>query len=120
MFMITFRKYIKRSMNSNSTQESEQFYSAKSQISQQSMSVIDDKDNDTTFVEALETTGDRDNDTSDTTILETVKTVVEMEKTGQPQTVQVSQQDPDPKEKVIKMFSDQTEANMLNYILNTK
>ena len=46
--------------------------------------------------------------------------VVEMKETGQPQTVQVSQQDPDPKEKVIKMFSDQTEANMLNYILNTK
>ena len=107
-------------MNSNSTQQSEQFYSAKSQISQQSMSVIDDKDNDTTFVEALETTSERDNDNSDTTIIETVKTGVEIKETGQPQTAQVSQQDPDPKEKVIKMFSDQTEANMLHYILNTK
>jgi len=118
-------------MNSNSTQQSEQseqFYSAKSQISQQSISVMDDRDNDTTFVEALENICDRDNDNSDTTIIETLqtidileearKTVVEMEKTGQPQTVQVSHED--PKDTVIKMFSDQTENNMLKYILNTK
>ena len=107
-------------MNSNSTQQSEQFYSAKSQISQQSMS--------TTFDEALENICDRDKYNSDTTIIETLqtinileearKTVVEMGKTDQPQTVQVSHED--PKEKVIKMFSDQTEANMLKYILNTK
>ena len=121
--------------NSNddkSTQQSEQFYSAKSQISEQSMSVTYEKGNDSTFVEALENTDDRDNDNNDTTTMETDektidtldeagKTVVEMEEdSSQPQTVQVSHQETDPKDKVIKIFSDQTEANMLNYILNTK
>ena len=121
--------------NSNddkSTQQSEQFYSAKSQISEQSMSVTYEKGNDSTFVEALENTYDRDNDNNDTTTMETDektidtlnkagKTVVEMEEdSSQPQTVQVSHQETDPKDKVIKIFSDQTEANMLNYILNTK
>ena len=123
--------------NSNddkSTQQSEQFYSAKSQISEQSMSVTYEKSNNSTFIEALENTDDRDNDNNDTTTMETDektididtlheagKTVVKMEEdSSQPQTVQVSHQDTDPKDKVIKIFSDQTEANMLNYILNTK
>ena len=123
--------------NSNddkSTQQSEQFYSAKSQISEQSMSVTYEKSEDSTFVEALENTDDRDNDNNDTTTMETDEktidtldevgktvAVVEMEEdSSQPQTVQVSHQDTDPKDKVIKIFSDQTEANMLNYILNTK
>ena len=123
--------------NSNddkSTQQSEQFYSAKSQISEQSMSVTYEKSDDSTFVEALENTDDRDNDNNDTTTMETDEktidtldeagktvAVVEMEEdSSQPQTVQVSHQETDPKDKVIKIFSDQTEANMLNYILNTK
>ena len=121
--------------NSNddkSTQQSEQFYSAKSQISEQSMSMTYEKSDDSTFIEALENTDDRDNDNNDTTTMETdektidtldevSKTVVEMkEDSSQPQTVQVSHQETDPKDKVIKIFSDQTEANMLNYILNTK
>ena len=123
--------------NSNddkSTQQSEQFFSAKSQISEQSMSVTYEKSDDSTFVEALENTDDRDNDNNDTTTMETDEktidtldeagktvAVVEMEEdSSQPQTVQVSHQETDPKDKVIKIFSDQTEANMLNYILNTK
>ena len=122
-----------KSNDDKSTQQSEQFYSAKSQISEQSMSVTYEKSDDSTFVEALENTGtdDRDNDNNDTTTMETDEktidtleevgnTVVEMqEDSSQPQTVQVSHQETDPKDKVIKIFSDQTEANMLNYILNT-
>ena len=98
------------------------------------MSVTYEKSNDSTFIEALENTDDRDNDNNDTTTMETDEktidtldeagktvAVVEMEEdSSQPQTVQVSHQETDPKDKVIKIFSDQTEANMLNYILNTK
>ena len=100
-------------MNPNydsSSQQSEKYYSAKSQFSEQSMSVTDLKDN-----ECSETT-----ETEEKTDSEARKTVIE--NGGQSQTVQVNQQDgeTDPKGKVIKMFSDKTEANMLSYILNTK
>ena len=94
-----------------SSQQSEKYYSAKSQFSEQSMSVADAKDNE--IIDALET--------EEKTDREVRKTVIE--NGGQSDMVQVNQQDgeeTDPKEKVIKMFSDKTEANMLSYILNTK
>ena len=43
------------------------------------------------------------------------------EATAHPKTVQVSHEDDTAQKEVKpKMFSDKTEANMLNYILNTK
>ena len=89
-----------------SSQQSEKYYSARSQFS-----VADSKDNE--IIDALET--------EEKTDREVRKTVIE--NGGQSDMVQVNQQDgeeTDPKEKVIKMFSDKTEANMLSYILNTK
>ena len=94
----------------SSSQQSEKYYSAKSQFSEQSMSVADSRDN-----ELNDTTK-----TEEETDSEVRKTVIE--NGGQSQTVQVRQQgsETDSKEKVIKMFSDKTEANMLGYILNSK
>ena len=94
-------------MNSNNdeiSQQSEQYYSAKSQFSEQSMSVM----------------GDKEHENSATTLIGTRENTEEA--TVQPQAVQVSHKEDDTAQKdvVLKMFSDKTEANMLNYILNTK
>ena len=92
-------------MNPNfesSSQQSEKYYSVKSQVS---------KDNE--FSDTTETEEKTDSE---------VRKIV-IENGGQSQSVQVSQQGSEekaPKEKVIQMFSDKTEANMLSYILNTK
>ena len=90
--------------NDEVSQQSEQYYSAKSQFSEQSMSVIADKEHENS---ATTLTGTRENPEKATI---------------QPQAVQVSHKEDDTaqNEVVLKMFSDKTEANMLNYILNTK
>ena len=82
--------------NDEVSQQSEQYYSAKSQFSEHENSA-------TTRIGTKENTDMLD------------------EATVHPKTVQVSQEDDTAQKEVEpKMFSDKTEANMLNYILNTK
>ena len=92
--------------NDEISQQSEQYYSAKSQFSEQSMSVIGEKEHENSAITLM---GTREN-TEEATVQ------------PQPQAVQVSHKEDDTAQKEVmpKMFSDKTEANMLNYILNTK
>ena len=91
--------------NDEVSQQSEQYYSAKSQFSEHT-SVIGDKEHENNATTRI---GTKEN----TDMLD--------EATVHPKTVQVSQEDDTAQKEVEpKMFSDKTEANMLNYILNTK